>query len=165
MNGHICAGRDHDQTDHAEAAAPRTVKAAAFARLKKRSEFLAVAKGARMHEAAFTLQAQSDPERGEPPARRFGLTVTKKTGNSVERNRMRRRLREALRLSGAAQADALAGGPRDYVVVARREVLARAFHLLKDDLVRTLERIDRRLAGGKSRAGGPDSRTSVTKTK
>ena len=36
------------------------------------------------------------------PARRFGLTVTRKTGNSVVRNRIRRRLREALRTSGIA---------------------------------------------------------------
>lgn len=119
-----------------------------FARLKKRSEFLAVAKGMRHHESAFTLQALADERRqeaGQEPACRIGLTVTKKTGNSVERNRMRRRLREALRLGGMARGEIATGKVRDYVVVARRETLSRGFDLLQADLARAFERIERRI--------------------
>jgi ribonuclease P protein component len=122
---------------------------APFARLKKRSEFLAVAKGARHHESAFTLQGLADesrPEAGQEPVCRIGLTVTKKTGKSVERNRIRRRLREALRLSGVARGEIATGKARDYVVVARRETLTRDFDLLQADLARAFERIERRFA-------------------
>ena len=50
---------------------------------------------------------------------RFGFTVTKKVAGAVGRNRIRRRLKEALRVSGA-----LGARPgRDYVFVARRAAL------------------------------------------
>jgi len=133
------AGATVAQTDHAS-----------FVRLKKRSEFLAVAKGMRHHESAFTLQALAD-ESGQEPACRIGLTVTKKTGNSVERNRIRRRLREALRLGGMARGEIATGKARDYVVVARRETLSRGFDLLQADLARAFERIERRIATRKSK--------------
>jgi len=146
MTGHSGDSRDLDETSQAGDILPRRAQPAAFARLKERSEFLAVAKGARMHEAAFTLQAIAR-EAGDP-ARRFGLTVTKKTGNSVVRNRIRRRLREALRLSGIARGDMADSGARDYVIVARRETLSRDFASLTHDIANSVKRIDKRLAGG-----------------
>jgi ribonuclease P protein component len=150
MTGHSGDSRDLHDTSPAGATAPRRAQPAAFARLKERSEFLAVAKGARMHEAAFTLQAAPrEPVPDEvATARRFGLTVTKKTGNSVVRNRIRRRLREALRLSGVARGDMAAGGACDYVIVARRETLSRDFASLTHDIANSVKRIDKRLAGG-----------------
>jgi ribonuclease P protein component len=177
MIGHEGDSRDRDEESPVGAQAPRRVETAAFGkatsritpaafeRLKERSEFLAVAKGARMHEAAFTLQgvvrqATSDqanseqaiaPEAGEP-ARRFGLTVTKKTGNSVVRNRIRRRLREALRASGIARDEVADGAACDYVIVARREALSRDFGGLTHDITASVKRIDRRLASGQSGA-------------
>jgi ribonuclease P protein component len=144
MMGQDGVSRDLYDTSLAGAHTPREAEPAAFARLKERSEFLAVAKGARMHEAAFTLQAIAR-EAGEP-ARRFGLTVTKKTGNSVVRNRIRRRLREALRTSGIARDEVADGGARDYVIVARREVLSRDFAGLKHDIATLVKRLDKRLA-------------------
>jgi ribonuclease P protein component len=90
-------------------------------RLKTRPEFLAVQKGKRLRGPYFLLETL---DRGAPdqPAR-IGFTVTKKQGNSVERNRMRRRLREVVRQ--------MAGVPfkpgHDYVVVARRDTLAAPF--------------------------------------
>jgi ribonuclease P protein component len=106
-----------------------------------------------MHEAAFTLQAIAR-EAGEP-ARRFGLTVTKKTGNSVVRNRIRRRLREALRTSGIARDEVADGAARDYVIVARREALSRKFAGLKHDIATLVKRVDKRLA---SKPGAPEQR-------
>ncbi|MDB5643154.1 MAG: rnpA [Hyphomicrobiales bacterium] len=144
MNGQAGDSRDLENISPAASHTRRGVEPAAFARLKERSEFLAVAKGARMHEPAFTLQAIV--RKADGPDRRFGLTVTKKTGNSVVRNRIRRRLREALRVSGLARDEVADGAAHDYVIVARRETLARPFASLKDDVARAVKRIDRRLA-------------------
>ncbi len=106
------------------------------ARLKRRSEFLAVARGTRVHVAPFTIQARKREGETLLPVSRVGLTVTKKTGNAVERNRIRRRLREALK-----RAEALSTEPdTDYVVVARREVLSLPFARLADDLDAALRR-------------------------
>ena len=112
---------------------------------------MAVARGIRVHDAALTLQAgrrvaTTGPESaiGAGTAPRLGLTVTKKVGTATERNRIRRRLREALR-----HAKALSTEPEtDYVVVARRDVLALSF----PRLIATLEAAVRR-AGGKLRSG------------
>lgn len=69
-------------------------------RLKKRAEFQAVAAGKRVSRPGFVLQARaSTGDRHRPP--RFGFTVTRRIGNAVVRNRIRRRLKEAVRLSGA----------------------------------------------------------------
>ena len=73
------------------------------ARLKKRADFLAAAKGRRQHQRSFVLQirerAAAETGEASSPAPRFGFTVTKKVGNSVIRNRIRRRLREVVRLA------------------------------------------------------------------
>ncbi len=108
-----------------------------------------------MHEPAFTLQANI--RETDEPIRRFGLTVTKKTGNSVVRNRIRRRLREALRASGLGRDEVANGAAHDYVIVARRDALAHPFANLKDDISRSVKRIDKRLA---ARPGTAPSRKS-----
>ena len=89
-------------------------------RLKKRAEFLAVAGGPRVSRRGFVLQKR-DRRDVEGTLTRFGFTVTKKMGNSPERNRIRRRLREAVRLSFAENARAAT----DYVLVGRRAALER----------------------------------------
>ena len=104
---------------------------AAPVRLKRRRDFLATAKGTRVHVTPFSLQARKrDAAAGDPVVARVGLTVTKKTGNAVERNRIRRRLREALRHAGTLSTEP----DTDYVVVARREALSLSFPKLIADL-------------------------------
>ena len=92
-------------------------------RLKTRAEFVATSKGKRFNARCFTLQAAQRRMPIDTEIPRIGLTVTKKTGNSVVRNRIRRRLREALRLAKGLPASS----SHDYVVVARRELLSANF--------------------------------------
>lgn len=159
MNGHDSESGDSESNDRSRPLGADRPGSRTFARLKKRSEFLAVAKGARIHESVFTVQAirrSGDETSPLAPASRFGLTVTKKTGNSVERNRIRRRLREVLRLSSIIQNNSLSDrAAHDYVIVARREALSRGFSDLARDLARAIERIDKRLASRNEAPRGP----------
>lgn len=101
-------------------------------RLKKRSEFLRAARGRRAGRSAFLLQAIAIE--GEAPG--VGFTVTKKTGNSPERNRIKRRLREAVRACESRFQ------PRhDYVLVGRREALDQPFAGLVVDLAGAITKI------------------------
>jgi ribonuclease P protein component len=109
-----------------------TTGGAAPLRLKTRKEFVAASRGARRHARAFTLQVLS---RGDEAPPRFGLTVSKKTSKlSVKRNRIRRRLREALRTGAALSAAA----GHDYVLVARLEALTAPFASLSQEIAAAL---------------------------
>jgi ribonuclease P protein component len=112
-------------------------------RLRQRADFLAVANGARVNSAAFTLQGR---RRDDPGPIRVGFTVTRKNGTATERNRIRRRLREAVRrIDGTA--DFLALRPHhDYVLVGRRAALTADFNALLDDLRSALKRLERQAA-------------------
>ena len=106
-----------------------------IATLKNRGEFLALRKCPRYKAAAFILQGCIGMD-GEAAGIRVGYTVTKKTGNAVERNRIRRRLREVARQ--AAPGHAMPGF--DYVVIARREALAQKFEAMIAQLAEGLDR-------------------------
>ena len=120
-------------------------------RLTKRVEFQRVARGRRVSAETFTLQSRrrEAAERGSHSSPRVGLTVTKSVGGAVERNRVRRRLKEALRAAQPLEAES----DHDYVLMARREALGRRFAALVDD-VRDAFRAARR-GGGDSRGRAP----------
>lgn len=102
-------------------------------RLKKRRDFLAAAKGHRTARRAFVLEALPREDSGPP---RFGFTVSKRAAKkAVERNRIRRRLREAAR--ACAPDNACAG--YDYVLVGRNRALAEPFGDLKAALAEALQ--------------------------
>ena len=103
-------------------------------RLVKRADFLAAAKAPRASAAVFSLQAR---DRNDQAQLRLGITVTKKVGNSVERNRIRRRLRHAAR---AVLPQAGAEG-YDYVLVARRAALTADYRDLLNGLQHTLKQV------------------------
>ena len=109
-------------------------------RLRRRGEFLAAARGLRLSRAPFVLQARprSEPERADTIG--LGLTVTRKIGNAVVRNRVRRRLREASRLvlPGPAKPGT------DYVVVARPAALTCPFAQLQSELAGAFAQAARR---------------------
>lgn len=109
------------------------------ATLKKRSEYLRVRNGLRCATAAFVLEAKVRSADADNPAAepRFGYTITKRVGKAVERNRIRRRLKSAVR--GIASQHAR--GAFDYVVIARRPALTSPFAALIGDLVRALARL------------------------
>jgi ribonuclease P protein component len=106
-------------------------------RLKRRADFLRAAKGRRWHGKAFSLQAGPATDDTDPETARVGFTVTKKVGGSVVRNRARRRLREALRLSSGLPVKA----GHDYVVIARIEAIRLPFSTLQTDLTRAIRSV------------------------
>ncbi|MGQ3673631.1 ribonuclease P protein component [Xanthobacter sp. TB0136] len=114
-------------------------------RLCKRRDFLAAAKARRAGVGCCLMQGR---DRGDAGTVRVGFTVTKKIGNAVVRNRIRRRLREAVE-------HVLPKGTHpghDYVLVARHQALSASF----DDLVRDIARALRKLhdpGSGPARAG------------
>jgi ribonuclease P protein component len=125
-------------------------------RLTRRAEYQRVSRGRRLSVSTFTLQSRRREETGNEavPGARVGLTVTKAVGNAVVRNRVRRRLKEALRAATPLEAER----DHDYVLMARRETLGRLFTALVDD-VRTAFRAARR-GEGDGRGRGPAKRTT-----
>ena len=113
-------------------------------RLKRRSDFRAVADGSRVSGKAFVLQAR---RRAEDGAIRIGFTVSRQVGDAVERNRVRRRLREVVRLAAAGGAEGLNPG-HDYVLIGRRAALAAPFGEIIQDFDVALGRIRAQVGRG-----------------
>jgi ribonuclease P protein component len=130
-----------------DASADRDPSATAPARLRRRQDFVRASKtGARFSARLFTLQMAGRTEEtvADP---RFGFTVTKKVAGAVGRNRIRRRLKEALRVSG----DLGARTGRDYVFVARREALHASFAEIVTQMAEGFARLEERPAANARR--------------
>jgi ribonuclease P protein component len=130
-------------------------------RLRQRADFLAAATGPRAPVSGFVLQARQRQEPGqEPGSARVGFTCSKKVGNAVERNRVKRRLREIVRL--APEGEMRTG--YDYVLVGRRAALDLSFERMVQDFERALGRVHAEPSGsnrgGKSRTAPPHSGTA-----
>ncbi len=103
--------------------------------LPKRSDFLRVgASGIRRATPGFVLQSAPNPE---PATLRIGFTASRKVGNAVARNRVKRRLRA---LVDKVMPDA-ADHSRDYVLIGRTETLTRDFAVLERELRATLKKL------------------------
>jgi ribonuclease P protein component len=100
--------------------------------LTRRADFLAANSGTRNARPGFVLLTRPNGGQGI----RFGITVTKKIGNAVVRNRMKRRFRELLRAALPDQ-----GLPdHDHVLIGRAGGVERDFHLLAEELSKALAR-------------------------
>ena len=100
--------------------------------MSRRADFLAANRGLRVARPGFVLLANSNRGAG----RRFGITVTKKIGNAVVRNRMKRRFRALLReiLPEHGMADT------DHVLIGREGGVERDFAALRAELLAALGR-------------------------
>lgn len=122
---------------------------AGFGKLTRREDFTAARKGRRAHSTAFTAQIARRNDDAPHEGPRVGLTVTKKIGGAVERNRIKRRLRAAVRTADPALADPAA----DHVLIAKREALTAPFDSLRRDVAAALAKRDRRAKPHSSPAG------------
>ena len=121
-----------DNQDARRAEAPR------LSTIRKRADFLKAARGRSCAARGLVLQAVRRPDgSGCGEGHRVGFTVTRKVGNAVIRNRVRRRLREAARI---ALADRAQPG-FDYVLIGRKATIDRDFKTLCGDLAYTLGKV------------------------
>lgn len=94
--------------------------------LTKRADFLAANRGLRNARPGFVLLTRPNGGMGK----RYGITVTKKIGNAVVRNRMKRRFRELLRNQLADH-----GVPdHDHVLIGRVGGIEREFARMEREL-------------------------------
>ena len=121
---------------------------------KTRPEFQRVQKGRKWVTPAFILQGLARPGSADEPPR-FGFTVSgksvakerggvRKRGMAVDRNRARRRLKEAVRLTAPAHAKP----GFDYAVIGRAAALTRGFAVLLADMEAAFHKVS-----GSARAG------------
>jgi ribonuclease P protein component len=133
-----------------------TQKGARFAkaaRLLKHAEFDRVYRQGRRHFSPhmtiFYLRRESDAAQ---PRFRIGLTVGRVLGGAVERNRIKRRLREAVRLNLAQFDWRTLPAHTDVVINPRKAVLTLAFDALVNEVGEALRAIAavRRSSGARS---------------
>jgi ribonuclease P protein component len=118
---------------------PQTVvglsSAQKLGKLRRRADFLAANRGLRASTPGFILLVRK--RKDDDPAMRLGITVTKKVGGAVVRNRIKRRFRalatDILPEAGFAGAD--------HVLIGRVEALDRPFDQLTADLRQALGKL------------------------
>lgn len=101
-------------------------------------------------------------ERGDgDPAMRYGITVTKKIGGAVIRNRMKRRFRVLAR--ALLPEHGVAGA--DHVLIGRTDGVERDFALLRSELEKALRKVMSRPAGEpprRNRGAGSSSKDKAS---
>jgi ribonuclease P protein component len=121
------------------------------ARLLKHSDFERVYKQGRRHFSShmtvfYLRQTEGDSSQGAVSEKgaRIGFTVGRVLGGAVERNRIKRRLREAVRLRRAVLKSA---GAVDVVINPKKSVLRLEFSVVLEEVGRALDGIAKKLVG------------------
>ena len=96
-------------------------------RIVRREDFLAARNGRSQAMPGLVMQLR---DRRDDAAPRLGFTATKKLGNAVMRNRIKRRLREAARLT----LPEIAKPGCDYVLIGRAASATRSFEDIRNDI-------------------------------
>jgi len=114
------------------------------ARLLKHADFERVYKQGRRHFSphmtVFYLVQATDAS--QEKRARVGFTVGRVLGGAVERNRIKRRLREAVRLRRSSLLGAV-----DIVINPKKSILKLEFATVLEEVGRALDAITKRLAG------------------
>jgi ribonuclease P protein component len=134
---------------------PAVRQSMAGVRLRKHADYQRAYAASRKRQSASMAwflalqQAEDLPEAQRPEGPRVGLTAGKVLGKAHERNRIKRRMREALR----RHVDLLPTGC-DLILHPRRSVLTIEFRKLEAEVVRILEQA-RTEAARAATGGGP----------
>lgn len=112
-----------------------------ISRLKSRKDFLRAQKGIRRRSSGLTVELCATPDTTDAAKTdcRVGFTASKKVGNSVARNRAKRRMRAL----AAEILPTLAEPGHDYVLIARPQTIDRPFDLLRQDLTEAVTQANR----------------------
>ena len=104
-----------------------------MARLRKRAQFLTLSKqGKKVYTDCFIAIVQKNTAQNN----RIGITVSKKVGNAVKRNRIKRIIREYFRTNRD-----IISGPLDINIIARKGLASMPNHKIVDKLDKLFKKI------------------------
>jgi ribonuclease P protein component len=117
--------------------------------MTRRADYLAANRGLRAPMPGFVLLVHD--RRDGNPLPRLGITVSRKVGGAVMRNRMKRRFRELAR--ALLPTHAVAGA--DHVLIGREGGIERDYAALHGELAKALTKLARRHAEGHQQNQAP----------
>ena len=125
--------------------------------IKKRADFLTLSKSTlRFHSKTSLILAGKMPEKYllNPHTKknddicRFGVTVSKKVGNAVVRNKVKRRYRQVFLQLAQEQ---FTNNHFDYSIIAKKEIVGSSFQNIYDDLKFCLKHLKRLIKENETR--------------